>query len=98
MLFSGQELNRQEPIFWERAGNRAVRKGDWKLVSIYPQYRWELYNLATDRGETKDLAQQNTPIVNELSSAYFEWAKKNGVVNYETIKPKGRPELSSKPQ
>ncbi|MDB5014483.1 MAG: sulfatase [Daejeonella sp.] len=98
LFFSGQDLNRQEPIFWERAGNRAVRKGDWKLVSTYPQYRWELYNLATDRGETKDLAQQNTPIVNELSTAYFEWAKKNGVVNYETIKPKGRPELSSKPQ
>jgi arylsulfatase A-like enzyme len=61
-----------------------VRKGKWKLVSTYPQYRWELYDIEKDRGETTDIAQQNRQIVNELSASY----KKTGVVEYDLIKPK----------
>jgi arylsulfatase len=81
------EVNRGEPLFWERAGNRAVRKGDWKLVSTFPSYQWELYDLSTDRGETKDLASQRPEIVNQLSSDYFKWADRTGVVDYDKIKP-----------
>jgi arylsulfatase A-like enzyme len=53
------ELKRDEPLFWERAGNRAVRSGKWKLVSTWPGYNWELYDLETDRGETTNVARQN---------------------------------------
>jgi arylsulfatase len=81
------EVNRTEPIFWERAGNRAVRKGKWKIVSTYPAYKWELYDMENDRGETADLAAGRTDIVNELSADYFRWAEKTGVVDYEKIKP-----------
>ena len=35
--------------------NRAIRVGDWKLVSN-SKGPWELYNLKTDRGETTNLA------------------------------------------
>ncbi|WP_200816996.1 hypothetical protein [Chitinophaga eiseniae] len=59
-------------------------------MSIYPQYRWELYNIEEDRGETTDVAAKNPQLVNELSAAYFEWAKRTGVVEYELLKPKGR--------
>jgi arylsulfatase A-like enzyme len=82
-----EQVERGEPIFWERAGNRAVRKGNWKLVSTYPGYKWELYDLQKDRGETTDLAASRTEIVNELSADYFRWAEKTGVVDYEKIKP-----------
>lgn len=81
------EVNRGEPIFWERAGNRAVRKGNWKIVSTYPSYKWELYDLDADRGETKNLADSRTDIVNELSADYVRWAERNGVVDYDRIKP-----------
>lgn len=80
-------VNRGEPLFWERAGNRAARKGDWKIVSTYPSYKWELYDLSNDRGETKDLAAERPEIVNELSVAYFKWAERTGVVDYDKIKP-----------
>ena len=79
-------MQREQPIFWERAGNRAVRKGKWKLVSIFPSYRWELYDMEKDRGETQNVAAQNPLIVDELSADYFEWAKQNGVVDYDKIK------------
>lgn len=88
-ILTGQAdaVDRPEGIFWERAGNRAVRKGDWKLVSTYPAYQWELYDISNDRGETRDLAQQKPEVVNELSVLYFKWAEVNGVVDYEKIKP-----------
>jgi arylsulfatase A-like enzyme len=86
-LFAGQSLQRNEPIFWERAGNRAVRKGKWKIVSSYPEYKWELYDLEKDRGETKDVSATNPSVVTELSAACTEWAKKNDVVDYDKIKP-----------
>lgn len=87
------EIRRNEPLFWERAGNRAVRKGNWKIVSTYPSYKWELFDLGQDRGETTDQSDAHPEIVNELSSDYAAWAEKNGVVDYDKIKP-AQPMLS----
>ncbi|WP_369013804.1 arylsulfatase [Flavobacterium anhuiense] len=86
---NASEVNRGAPLFWERAGNRAVREGKWKLVSIYPSYQWELYDLEADRGETNNVAAQNPGIVNDLSAKYFDWADKTGVVEYSKFKQKG---------
>jgi arylsulfatase A-like enzyme len=33
---SPPSLRRTQPLFWEHEGNRAVRSGNWKLVSTYP--------------------------------------------------------------
>jgi arylsulfatase A-like enzyme len=81
------EVARGEPIFWERAGNRAVRKGKWKIVSTYPSYKWELYDLEKDRAETHNLADAQPLLVDELAAEYFSWAARNGVVDYDKIKP-----------
>jgi arylsulfatase A-like enzyme len=84
---TSEHVNRNEPIFWERAGNRAVRKGKWKLVSDYEKNKWELYDLDTDRGETTDVAAQNPDVVRELSADYIQWAARTGVVEYDVVKP-----------
>ena len=81
------EVNRGEPLFWERAGNRAVRKDNWKIVSTYPGYKWELYDLGKDRGETTDLSARYPEKVDQLSAEYFKWAERTGVVDYDKIKP-----------
>lgn len=83
-----KEVTRNEPLFWERAGNRAVRDGKWKLVSTYPSYSWELFDLESDRGETNNVARQHHDVVSKLSTKYFEWAKKTGVVEFSTIEDK----------
>lgn len=89
VLFGKQkEVQRGQPLFWERAGNRAVREGKWKLVSHWPSYNWELYNLETDRGETTNLARQNHDVVSALSVKYFDWAKKTGVVDFASLEDK----------
>ncbi|MNY05495.1 hypothetical protein D3C86_1382180 [compost metagenome] len=79
------QIDRPEGLFWERAGNRAARIGKWKLVSTWPSYKWELYNLETDPTEIKDVANQNHDVVSQLSQAYFNWAKNNGVVDFAQL-------------
>lgn len=82
------EVHRGEPLFWERAGNRAVREGKWKLVSHWPSYAWELYDLENDRGETTNLARDNHDVVSKLSVKYFEWANRIGVVDFSKLEDK----------
>ncbi len=75
--FQGQRL-KERPIFWEHEGNRAVRKGQWKLVSDHPD-AWELYDLEADRTEMHDLASEHPDKVRELKTLYEAWAKRCGV-------------------
>lgn len=84
----GKVVDRGEPLFWERAGNRAVRSGKWKIVSTFPIYRWELFDLEKDKGETTDLAGRFPNVVDQLSAQYFEWAERTGVVDYDKIRRK----------
>jgi arylsulfatase len=65
-------------LFWEHEGNRAVRRGDWKLVAVH-EGPWELYDLADDRTELVDLASALPARVEELESLYEEWAARSGV-------------------
>ncbi len=44
-------------LYWETARNKqALRQGDWKVILFHPSEKVELYNLADDPGETKNLA------------------------------------------
>lgn len=74
-ILEGKEREGHSTLFWEFHGNRAVRKGDWKLVG-QPGEDWELYNLGADRAESVDLAAQSPKLVSELSSLYQEWSER----------------------
>jgi arylsulfatase len=87
--FTGEDLNRNSPIFWEHEGNRAIRAGKWKLVSQVKRNlrftaedmdQWELYNLETDRSEMNDLADQYPERVKEMSSLWEDWALEAKVI------------------
>ena len=73
----GKSLARGQPIIWEHEGNRAVRSGQWKLVSKHPG-GWELYDITADRTEQHDLAAKNTDRVREMSAHYDAWAQRAG--------------------
>ncbi|MBL8815212.1 MAG: arylsulfatase [Planctomyces sp.] len=77
--FAGQPLARIQPLFWEHEGNRAVRAGDWKLVSKHPG-DWELYNIAADRTEQQNLVTQYPERVKELAAEWEAWAMRVGVL------------------
>jgi arylsulfatase len=62
-------------LWWLHENNRAIRVGDWKLVSAEKQGGdWELYDLKTDRSETKNLAAKNPDKVKELAATWEKHA------------------------
>ena len=66
------------PLFWEHEGNRAMREGQWKLVSRH-KGAWELYDIATDRTEMRDLAGVQPERVAAMAAAWQRWADRVGV-------------------
>jgi arylsulfatase len=75
---NGRTFDRANPLFWEHEGNRAVRAGEWKLVSKHSG-AWELYNMSSDRTEMNDLAWQHPDRVVEMEAKWNEWAARVGV-------------------
>jgi arylsulfatase len=86
-VLRGQEEPIHDTLFWEHEGNRAVRRGDWKLVesSRFSEEEWELYNMADDRTETNDLADERPERVAELEEAYQNWADRSNVIPWEKV-------------
>lgn len=66
-------------LFWEHEGNRAVRVGDWKLVG-QRDADWELYDMASDRSETRNLASSEKERFSELKSTWDKWAERVNVL------------------
>jgi arylsulfatase len=62
----------RDSLWWLHEGNRALRVGDWKIVAAGRDSPWELYDLSTDRSETKNLAADKPEKVRELAAL---WAK-----------------------
>ncbi|WP_254560217.1 arylsulfatase [Dyadobacter diqingensis] len=84
-VFKNRAESNRGPLFWEHEGSRAIRNGDWKLVAEINQ-PWELYNLKTDRAETKNLAATYPDKVKVLAEEYQKWAEKVGVLDWNKIK------------
>lgn len=86
----GKKIRRQNPIFWEHEGNRAVAKGDWKIVSSYDTRakkfnKWELYNIKKDRSELNELSATYPARLKRMVKLYDKWAYRVGVVSREVI-------------
>jgi arylsulfatase A-like enzyme len=77
-LLKGAEQDRDRVFHWEHQGNRAVRRGHWKLVALHSR-DWELYNLHEDPYEQKNLAGENSEKLSELAALYEGWAEEHGV-------------------
>jgi arylsulfatase len=56
-------------LWWYHIGHRAIRVGDWKLVAA-ERAPWELYDLRSDRSETRNLAAKYPDKVRELDQAW----------------------------
>lgn len=93
-VFDRKTSLRSEPVFWEHEGNRAVRKGRWKLVAKDRQ-DWELYDMEADRTELKNLAADQTDRVREMSALYDAWAKRCNVVPPGKLPPVRPPPAAS---
>jgi uncharacterized sulfatase len=86
VLLGESTASRKAPIFWRRPPDRktmqpspellpalAVREGNWKFLCEYDGSEPQLYDLASDRGETKNVAARNPDHVARLTKAVLEW-------------------------
>ncbi|MGB5246205.1 MAG: arylsulfatase [Woeseia sp.] len=68
---------------WEIFNRRGVRKGDWKAILLDPPFgtgQWQLFNLSTDPGEKRDLAQREPGKLSEMVTAWNAYAAENNVI------------------
>jgi arylsulfatase len=73
----------QDYLAWEIFGNRAVRQGDWKIRWQHKSFgkgAWELFNLASDPAERKDLAADHPDKLKQLLALWDDYAKANNVI------------------
>ncbi len=77
--FASQPLNRTA-IYFEHEGNRAIRKGKWKLVAKGADGPWELYDMEKDRTEMHDLKSQYPQVATDLEAMWKVWAERADVL------------------
>jgi arylsulfatase len=85
-MLTGQEESPrtdQDTLAWEIFGNRALRQGEWKLRWEYKPYgkgEWELFNLAVDPAERKDLAAEHPDRLQALIGLWDSYVRTNNVI------------------
>jgi arylsulfatase len=82
-------------LYWHHEGNRALRVGDWKLVSESENdATWELYDLKHDRIESVDLAARHPARVKEMAAT---WNRLDQEFRHQSgAAPSSRPESARK--
>jgi len=83
-LSSREQIHSQDKVSgWEIAGSGAIRKGKYKITYVPapkgPQ-RWELFDLQSDPGETKDLSQGLPEVMKEMLGYWERYKREVGVV------------------
>jgi arylsulfatase A-like enzyme len=86
---TGENENRpHETLYWRFGNQWAIRHGDWKLVVAgRSDPAGELFNLADDKSESKNLAAEMPEKVSELKKLYDTWNAEQS----EPSAPKERP-------
>jgi arylsulfatase A-like enzyme len=70
-LFRGETLQRRRPLFWQWGRGRAIRDGNWKLVTHGKS--WQLYDMDADRTEMHNLADAHPDRVTAMTLAWESW-------------------------
>ncbi|SHJ61962.1 Arylsulfatase A [Pseudozobellia thermophila] len=79
-LLEGKEI-KERPLFWHypHYGNQGgepvsiMRKGNYKIIHYWEDGHTELYDLASDIGETTDLSAQNKTLVGQMKQEVTDW-------------------------
>lgn len=59
----GRQQEKHKFLYWEYGSQVAVRSGNWKALRPKQGAPWQLYDLGTDLGEKKDVADEHPELV-----------------------------------
>lgn len=85
-IFRGEHFEPHDQLYFHFGTDRALRQGDWKLVSA-KLGRWELYNLAEDRTELTDLADQHPERVEAMATEWRRMAEQVDRLEGRQLRP-----------
>lgn len=91
-ILAGKKLESRPPIHLLYGEDRGLRDGDWKLVS-FRSGPWELYNIANDRTELKDLAATEPERVAAMSKKWHEIAQETMGKTFQPVSDQSTPKL-----
>ena len=60
-------------FFFVYRRHAALRQGPWKIVRERPEQAWQLFNLAEDLSESRNLADEEPARVKELAAEFDRW-------------------------
>lgn len=83
--FRSPAKRKERVLFWEHIGNKGIRIGDLKAVQEHGK-EWEMYDLAADRTETKDLASVNPRTLKLMVEVWTQMAREYGVVEWDELR------------
>lgn len=72
-VLTGGAKSPHDSMFFVFRNHAALRRGDWKIVRENPDQAWQLFNLADDLGESKNLAESNQQLLGELAAEFKKW-------------------------
>jgi arylsulfatase A-like enzyme len=93
-VLAGASTLPSRSLYFDHFESSAVRQGDWKLVRGNRRYKnrtWELYNIANDRCETKNLIQSHPEKAQALQMQWLDWAKRMKITPYYKHPKKKKP-------
>ena len=82
--------------YYAMLGTRGIWEDGWKAAALHAPFTgkghfdkdaWELYHVAVDRAETKDLAKEHPEKLESLIKVWFEEAEKNRVLPLDDRTP-----------
>ncbi len=81
-ILKGEDRPGHDMLFNEHYGAKYARSGAWKIVqkSGNKDNEWHLYNLENDPTETNDIASGNPEKLQELETAWKQWAQSHNVL------------------
>jgi len=65
---AGHAQKQHECLYWEISGWIAIRQGNWRAVKPARSEHWELYDLANDPCESKNLATAKSDVLANLAA------------------------------
>lgn len=72
-ILSGMQRDGHDQLYFEHEGGKAIIANGWKLVQPKQNGDWELYHLAKDRTETKNIAAAHPDRVAAMKQQWQAW-------------------------